>query len=74
MKKGARIGAFPRGTIMRSSLTVDPTRSSQPIVPRHLWKFPCLSKICPNHLLPPMKCQGRSAKGAASRHWAVLLE
>ncbi|KAF2608195.1 hypothetical protein F2Q68_00044007 [Brassica cretica] len=33
MKKGARIGAFPRGTIMRSSLTVNPTRSSQAIVP-----------------------------------------
>ncbi|KAF3539190.1 hypothetical protein F2Q69_00023664 [Brassica cretica] len=33
MKKGARIGAFPRGTVMQSSLTVDPTRSSQAIVP-----------------------------------------
>ncbi|KAF2548804.1 hypothetical protein F2Q70_00022348 [Brassica cretica] len=33
MKKEERIGAFPHGAIMRSSLTVDPTRSSQTIVP-----------------------------------------
>ncbi|KAF3565204.1 hypothetical protein DY000_02015585 [Brassica cretica] len=32
MKKGARIGDFPRRTIQRSSTTVDPTRSSQTIV------------------------------------------
>ncbi|KAF3561560.1 hypothetical protein DY000_02015145 [Brassica cretica] len=31
MNKGARIGDFPQRTIQRSSLTVDPTRSSQTI-------------------------------------------
>ena len=33
VKKGARIGVFPCGTIERSSLTIDPTRSRQTIFP-----------------------------------------
>ena len=41
MKKGAIIGVFPCGTIMRSSLAVDPTRNSLAMAPQY--KKPSIS-------------------------------